>query len=239
VAVRGLSPRVLLLDALGTLVALLPVAPRLRRELHDRFGLEVSAQDADRAVRAEIVYYRAHLDEGRDEASLADLRRRCAGMVHRELAGRVDQALPPPQEIEPALLAALRFRAFPDAEPALSALRARGLRTVVVSNWDISLPGVLERVGLGHGIDHVITSAGAGVRKPAPRPFELALRWADARPEEAIHVGDSLAEDVAGARGAGIDAILIDRDFSRGQPPDDVPTIASLNELPALLARPA
>ncbi len=70
------QPAAILLDALGTLVALEPPAPRLRAELAQRFGLEVSEEEAARAIAAEIAYYRAHLDEGRDEAESA---RRSAG----------------------------------------------------------------------------------------------------------------------------------------------------------------
>ena len=50
----------------------------------------------------------------------------------------------------------------------------------------------------------------------------------------ARHVGDSIEEDVSGARAAGIDPILIRRDGSAG--PRDVPTVTTLSELPQLLA---
>jgi putative hydrolase of the HAD superfamily len=70
--------RAVLLDALGTLVRLEPPAPRLRRELASRFGLRVSEAEAELAIAAEIAYYRAHLDEGRDLSSVAALRVRCA-----------------------------------------------------------------------------------------------------------------------------------------------------------------
>ena len=125
-------PAAILLDALGTLVALEPPAPRLRIELLERFGLKVSEADAARAIAAEIAYYRAHLDEGRDEAALRALRRRCAEVLR--------SALPDPAsrlELDPlveALLASLRFSAFPDVRPALESLRESGRRLVVVSN---------------------------------------------------------------------------------------------------------
>ena len=63
--------RAVLLDALGTLVHFDPPAPLLRAELRDRLGLEVSEETAAAAMKAEIAYYRAHLHEGRDPASLA------------------------------------------------------------------------------------------------------------------------------------------------------------------------
>lgn len=226
---RGaLGPRVILLDALGTLVALEPPAPRLRVELADRFGLEVSESEAERAIAAEITYYRAHLDEGRDPESLGALRRRCAEVLRSALAA---DGLDPDALVD-ALLASLRFRKFADARPALAAARSRGQRLVVVSNWDASLHGVLDALELAPLLDGILTSAEAGSRKPAPAIFEQALALVSAGPEQAIHVGDSLEEDVAGARAAGIEPVLVRRDGGPTAP--GVLTISSLDELGAV-----
>jgi putative hydrolase of the HAD superfamily len=149
-----------------------------------------------------MAYYRDQSDEGRDPASLAELRARCAGVLSAELGREVS--------VE-EMMAAIRFRAFPDAPPALADLRGLGLRLVCVSNWDYSLPEVLARVGLAEELDGVITSAAVGARKPDPRLFEAALEVAGCRADEALHVGDTPAEDVEGARAAGIRALLIDR----------------------------
>jgi putative hydrolase of the HAD superfamily len=191
--------RAVFLDALGTLVELEPPWVTLR----DRVPAEVSDDQLVAALRAEMAYYREHAHEGRDEASLAELRERCAKLVSDELGTNltVDE-----------LVDSIRFRPYPDAEPALDALRERGVRIVVVSNWDISLPRVLERCGLRALVDEVVTSAGIGVRKPEPGIFTAALGIAGAAPDQAIHVGDTAEEDVAGAAAAGIRALLIDRD---------------------------
>jgi putative hydrolase of the HAD superfamily len=220
------QPSVILLDALGTLVALEPPAPRLRDELAERLGLVVSEEDAARAIAAEIGYYRANLDEGRDEASLRALRGRCAEVLRAALpdAGGIE-----PDRMIEALLASLRFTAFADAGPALRAARARGQRLVVVSNWDVSLHDVLRALGLAPLLDGVLTSAEVGARKPAPAMFERALELVGAAAPQAIHVGDSLDEDVAGARAAGIEPVLVRRDGA--EPVPDVRTISSLSAL--------
>jgi len=218
-------PTAILLDALGTLVALEPPAPRLRAELSQRFGLEVSDQQAATAIAAEIAYYRAHLDEGRDETGLRALRRRCADVLRQALPA-ADFELDPLVE---ALLASLQFTAFADVRPALVAARSRGQRLVVVSNWDVSLQGVLRALGLGPLLDGVLTSAGAGARKPAREIFEQALALAAAGPDEVVHVGDSLDEDVAGARNAGIEPVFVRRDG--GPAVSGVRTISTLAEL--------
>jgi putative hydrolase of the HAD superfamily len=221
-------PSAILLDALGTLVALEPPAPLLRAELSKRFGLEVTEAEAASAIAAEIAYYRAHLGEGRDEAGLHALRRRCAEVLRSALP----EAGLELDRLVGALLASLRFSAFPDVRPALVAARARGQRLVVVSNWDVSLVGVLRSLELEPLVDGVLTSAGVGARKPAPAVFERALALAGVSAGEAIHVGDSLDEDVAGAQAAGIEPVLIRRGGGAGV--DGVRTIASLAELATL-----
>jgi HAD superfamily hydrolase (TIGR01509 family) len=203
--------RAVFLDALGTLVELEPPWVSLR----DRVPAEVSDERLVAALRKEMAYYRDHAHEGRDEASLAELRERCARIVSQELGREltVDE-----------LLDAIRFEPYPDTVPALEELRERKLRAVVVSNWDISLPGVLERCGIAGLIDATVTSAGVGARKPDPAIFRAALELAGAGPDEALHIGDTAEEDVTGASAAGIRALLIDRDGGDGD-------ISSLEEI--------
>jgi putative hydrolase of the HAD superfamily len=189
--------RAVLLDALGTMVELEPPSKHLARAL----GIEPD-QRLVAAVRAEMAYYRDHAHEGGDERSLADLRSRCAAILSDELGTEV--------AVE-TMMAAIRFRAYPDAPPALAELRRRGLRLVCVSNWDVSLPRVLAGVGLAEALDGVVTSAGAGARKPDPAIFELALERAGCEPGQALHVGDTPEEDAAGAAAAGIPHLLIGR----------------------------
>ncbi|HEX2360403.1 MAG TPA: HAD-IA family hydrolase [Solirubrobacterales bacterium] len=191
--------RAVFLDALGTLVELEPPWLLLR----ERVPPAVSDEQLVAAVRKEMAYYKAHAHEGRDADSLADLRDRCAGVLSRELGIDV-----PTQ----ALVDSVRMTAYPDAEPALRALRERGLKTIVVSNWDCSLGEVLERTGLSPWLDGAISSAEAGHRKPDPGIFAPGLELAECEPGEALHVGDTPEEDGEGARAAGIRVLLIDRD---------------------------
>jgi putative hydrolase of the HAD superfamily len=228
--------RAVLLDALGTLVRMDAPGPHLRSELRAA-GLDVSEEQAAAAFRAEISYYLDHHLEGRDAAALDDLRDRCAAVL--------SEALPPHHlpraRVREAMLAAIRFQPFPDAAPALAALRRRGLRLVVVSNWDCSLPGVLEDAGLAGLVDAVVASAVVGADKPAPAVFEAALAAAGSAAREALFVGDSVERDLEGARAAGITAVLIRRE-SPGEtggrdepaPPPGATVVRELGELAAL-----
>jgi putative hydrolase of the HAD superfamily len=223
------APKAILLDALGTLVELEPPAPRLRRELANRFAIAVTDAQAERAIEAEFAYYRAHLDEGRDARSLADLRGRCAEALRTALPKTSTVPHVANTALTEALLASLRFRAYPEVRGVLVAARARGRRLAVVSNWDVSLHDVLARMELTPLLDGVVTSAQVGARKPSPEIFAAALRVVRAEPGETLHVGDSVNEDVSGARQAGIEPVLISRDGTAGAP--GVRTITTLTEL--------
>jgi putative hydrolase of the HAD superfamily len=111
--------------------------------------------------------------------------------------------------------------------------RELGSRLVVVSNWDVSLHGVLAATGLAPLLDGVVTSAELGRAKPDPAIFVRALKLAGVAPAEALHVGDSVELDVAGARAAGVPVVLVVRERA-AQPLSGVPTIRSLRELPGL-----
>ena len=189
---------VVLLDALGTLVELQPPAPRLQRLLDER-GFEVDEERAAAGFAAEISYYLGHHLEGSSRERLDDLRDRCATamMDALDLPG-LDHAV-----AREAMLGSLEFTAFPDVLPALAELRSRGHVLVVVSNWDCSLPDWLGPAGVLEHVEAVVTSAEVGVAKPGREVFEQALALAGAAPGGAMHVGDSLDNDVAGARAVG------------------------------------
>lgn len=221
------SIRAVFLDALGTLVELQPPGPRLRALLAEE-GFEVSEERARAGFRAEIAYYLDHHLEGSSRPELDDLRDRCANVLMEALAL-------PDLEHDAArrtMLGALEFTPFADVRPALEDLRARALGLVIVSNWDCSLGDWLEKAGLVSLVDGVVTSAVAGAAKPDPAVFAPALTIAGVSPGEAVHVGDSLEKDVAGARAAGIRPVLVRREPGA---PVDAEVIGSLAELASLL----
>lgn len=92
----------------------------------------------------------------------------------------------------------------------LAELRDRGLTLGVVSNADGRVATILRRQGIERFFNVVIDSHHVGVEKPDPRIFHLALEQAEARPEQAIYVGDSYAIDVVGAERAGMRPLLFD-----------------------------
>ena len=233
--VQGGGYEAVLFDALGTLVELEPPWPLLKAALAAQ-GVEVSVEQAREAMLAEMAYYRAHHLEGHDDVSLADLRTRCAEVLKENLP-TADRRLPA-EELTEALLHAIRFRPYPDAAPLLGRLRLLGIRSAVVSNWDISLRRVLGEIGLGGLVDYIVVSAEAGVAKPAPGIFELALRRLGCPARSALFVGDSPETDIVGAHGAGLRAVLVDR-AATAPDQEGVERIFTLENLEDLLAAPA
>ncbi len=129
------------------------------------------------------------------------------------------------------------WRFYDDVVSVLGELRSRGLTIGIISNWDTRLKLISDGLGLTDLVDFLVISAEAGVRKPDPRIFRMALERAGVSAGEAIHVGDLPEDDVEGARGAGIRPVLIDR-RKRITPPyaaADVRVVTSLADLLPLL----
>ena len=220
-------------DALGTLVELESPWPLLQAALAAR-GMQVDQGQAREAMLAEMAYYRAHHMEGHDDASLVDLRNRCATVLQEHLPA---DRRPPTADLTEVLLEAIRFRPYPDAAPVLGRLRILGIRSAVVSNWDVSLRHTLGEIGLGGLVDDIVVSAEAGVAKPAPGIFEVALRRLGCPARKVLFVGDSPETDIAGARGAGLRAVLVDRS-ANAPDQEGVERIFTLENLEGLLAIP-
>ena len=167
------------------------------------------------AIRAEIAYYRAHLHEGSDAAALVDLRARCAEAM-RPALGDLDA---PSDLLVDALLASLRFFAYPDSAPALRGVAAAGIRTVVVSNWDWSLHERLPRPASRSSSTARWRRPRSASAKPDGVIFRAALELVGAAAADAWHVGDTPEADVEGARAAGLRPVLIARDGPRATCP--------------------
>lgn len=112
----------------------------------------------------------------------------------------------------------LSWELFPDVRPALESLATRGMRMGIVSNFDGRLPRICAGLGIAPFFETVVMSGSAGYAKPAAEIFRIALDTLGVAAAEALHVGDSLEEDVGGAQSAGLQARLIRRRDTRGHP---------------------
>jgi HAD superfamily hydrolase (TIGR01509 family) len=217
----------LFIDAGGVLVH--PSWPIAAEALRSR-GLTV---DVAALATASLRAMRA-LDTGEtiskyDDSSRAELHFRLA----LEAAGLVvaeDVVAGAWEEVQVVHRARNWWEHVPAEVPAvLDRFREQGLRLVVVSNSNGTLRSHLARLGLAQRFDLLIDSFEVGVEKPDPRIFEIALERSGARRETTVHVGDLYHVDVAGARAAGLRAVLVDAAGLRAEA--DCPRIASLAEL--------
>jgi len=122
----------------------------------------------------------------------------------------------------------------PFVKPALRDLKAAGYRLVIVSNSNGTLHHLFDRLGLTPLVDVVFDSQLERVEKPDRRFFDIALERSGANRDSTVHVGDLYHVDVLGARGAGLEAVLIDEADLR--PDVDCVRIRHIGELLALLS---
>ncbi|RMH07559.1 MAG: HAD family hydrolase [Nitrospirae bacterium] len=122
---------------------------------------------------------------------------------------------------------------YPEVPDVLAHLKQEGYELGIISNFDTRLFGILRGLHLDQYFDSVTISTLAGSAKPAPPIFHYALAQHAADPPEAVHVGDSLHEDVEGATRARLHAILLDR--NRAFASSRVPRVTTLRDLPDAL----
>lgn len=125
------------------------------------------------------------------------------------------------------------FQLFPETLETLAAIEKLGLKMAIISNWSPRLPRICTALGVDRYMRFILASAIEEMEKPDPQFFARALTMIGARPQQALHIGDSLEKDVQGAAGAGILGCFIDRERRESVPglSKDTPRFASLREL--------
>ena len=113
------------------------------------------------------------------------------------------------------------------ATALLSAVRRHAPVVIVSNNLLDEQQAKLRHCGLDRHVDVLVVSEEAGVAKPDPRIFHIALQRAGVRAADAVMVGDSWTNDVEGARAADIRAVWFCRDGAAAPLPD-VQCISSL-----------
>jgi putative hydrolase of the HAD superfamily len=199
--------------------------PTMRAELEDRFGIG----------QAELLRAFTTTRQARSIGTF--------GSAEGDLAAVLEAAGVPADEELVHELNETRMKAFAengvhlweDSLPTLRELRARGLRTAIVSNCDHSTRPIVGELGLEREADAVVLSFEVGVAKPDPGIYRAALDALDARPEEAVFVDDQAAY-CEGAEAMGIRSFLILRDDA--DPPEGISAPGDrlvLNDLRSLL----
>jgi putative hydrolase of the HAD superfamily len=134
------------------------------------------------------------------------------------------------EELYELFRGSLGWRLFPEVKGVLSALKGRGFRLGIISNFDSRLYEVCVALGIRHFFESLTLSSEVGAAKPDPEIFYKALAKHDLKPEESVHIGDNPREDLDGARSAGLGSVLVDRSRteSRTSPAIIIPDLKGL-----------
>jgi HAD superfamily hydrolase (TIGR01549 family) len=175
-----------------------------------------------------------HFDESKSEASYRELRceiafSRLKGALDSLVFFEEDVLRSAAKKISEAESSLSLYELYPDTIEFLALCEARNIDLAVVSNHDWVLPDVLSYLGIAKYFKVVVTSARVGVRKPHPLIFNKALRELDLESDQVFMIGDSMEDDIGGAKSAGIDGVLIDRASRIAT--DDVLCVSTLAEI--------
>jgi putative hydrolase of the HAD superfamily len=226
------TPRAVLFDVDFTLCR---PGPELSAERYVRIaarhGITLDASRYDEAREAAVLNLKRHPELLHDES----IWHRFTEQIFVGMGGPESIASECATEIEEGWGVSENFELFEDVLPVLEELRGAGLRIAVVSNGIRDLHAFVAHHRLD--VDAIVDSRSHGRVKPHPTIFQAALAALAVAPQDAVMVGDSLEEDIEGARALGMRAILIDREERH---PDVDERLTDLYGLPAALglARP-
>jgi putative hydrolase of the HAD superfamily len=192
----------------------------------ERHGLRLEAARYQAARNAALVDLRRHPGLEHDD----EIWFRFTERIVRGMGGEADSAYACAVEITRAWERHENFELYDDVPEALAALRAAGLGIGLVSNSSRDVREFARHHGLD--VDAGISSFHHGRTKPHASIFRAVLDLLGVEPEEAVMVGDTIADDIEGALALGMRAILLDRE---GRSPDFEPRVKTLNDLSPLL----
>jgi putative hydrolase of the HAD superfamily len=202
------------------------LGPEGYRLAGERLGLALDPSRYDEARRAAVNDLEHHPELDHDE----EIWVRFTEDIVRGMGGDGPAVREAAFEIVRAWEHAHNFELYEEAVPTLELLRSHGLRLGLISNTSRDLGAFVRHFALD--VDAWICSGTHGKVKPSPTIFRAALDLLDADPSETVMVGDSLLDDVEGARAIGMRALLVDRE---GRHPGAEGRLESLLEVPAAL----
>ena len=222
--------RAVLFDVDFTLVRPGPeLGPEGYVRVGERHGLRLELGRYEQAREAALVHLQRHPELDHDE----EIWIRFTERIIRGMGGDVDEAYACATEITEGWTRHENFELYEDTIPVLEELRRAGLKLGLVSNSARDVQEFARHHALD--VDVGISSFHHGKTKPHASIFRAALELLEVEPAEAAMVGDTVEDDVEGARAVGIRAILIDR---LGRHPEFVPRLEDLYGLPAALGLP-
>ena len=202
-------------DVAGTLIEVRGSVGEIYARVAHRYGLAVEPEEIQRRFARDFrLQPPLAFPVGTAEAELLDLER---GWWRRLVRNVFAESGPFPRfddffaEVFELFRGREGWQLYDDVEPALAALNRQGRRLGVISNFDSRLYDLLRAFRLDRYFDAVHLSSREGAAKPDPAIFHAALAKNAVGPGQAVHIGDSLREDVEGAAAVGLRPVLLDR----------------------------
>ena len=202
------------------------LGPEGYQRLGRRFGLELDPGRYREARTHAVDTLQRHPELDHDEEVWVLF----TEQIVRGMGGNSDRAYECAVEMTRAWEHADNFQIFEDVLPVLADLRGRGLKLGLVSNTGRDLEEFVRHHGLD--VDAAVSSGAHGKTKPHPTIFQAALDGLGVEAESAVMVGDSIEDDVEGAKAVGMQAVLLDRD---NRYPEIEDKLTDLRALPAAL----
>jgi putative hydrolase of the HAD superfamily len=231
--------RAVFFDWYNTLAQYEPPREQLQSQALQEFGINASPRELERGLLiADRNYF--------EESARSPIRERSTeeqGMIYIQYQKTVlsEAGVNVPEELIlkimdrlQQLYGGLTFAIFDDVLSTLKELKEQNFTMGLLTNLPSGIDSICENLGVKPYLDFIVTSAEAGADKPNPAIFRLALERAGVNSTEAVHVGDQYHLDIIGARGVGINTILLDR-FDFYPDVNDCPRIQSLTELAGYL----
>jgi putative hydrolase of the HAD superfamily len=202
------------------------------RAFCDRYGMDVDASQFAHSVASAAPLLDAPEGTKYDDEIYVAYTRRI--IEHMGGAGPMVDACA--REIYAEWAACQHFELYEEVPRVLGELASHGVRIGLISNSHRCLASFQSHFELQGLIAGAVSSSEHGFMKPHASIFAAALQLVNVAPREAMMVGDSVRQDVEGALGAGMQAVLLHRgDGDHPQAPDlaekNIPVISSLEEL--------
>ena len=209
-------PKVIFLDAVGTLFGVKGSVGQVYAEMAQRFRVEVSTESLNKAFVQSFQAAPPLLFSVKPEEipkyefqwwqAIAQRTFQEAGVLQEFSDFSSFFA-----ELYKCFATAEPWFVYPDVRPALKHWQQVGIELGVLSNFDSRLYSVLQAFSLTQFFSSVTISTEVGAAKPSPQIFAAGLKKHQCTPELAWHIGDSLKDDYQGAKAAGLKAIWLNR----------------------------
>jgi len=202
------------------------LGPEGYRQLGERFGLDLDPERYAEARAHAVGTVERHPELDHDEEVWVLF----TEQIIRGMGGNTDRAYECAVEMTRAWEHAHNFEIFEDVLPTLAELRAHGLKIGLVSNTGRNLDEFVAHHGLE--VDAAVSSGAHGKTKPHPTIFLSALKRLEVEPADAVMIGDSIEDDVEGAKAVGMRGFLLDRENRYSEVEEK---LTDLRALPAAL----